>query len=250
MKPLDYFFDTPAEGPGHFPQRFCAFFLGLIKVLFGLVFRYKAYDAEYVQKSQTYILAANHRCYLDPLFIMMALRPRPIRYMSKEEFFKVFGVARVAAWVGTFPVKRNAADTKAIKRSVAMLKRGELVGIFPEGTRGRGLNEQELENRPAHEGVAVVAYLAKCEVIPVRLFGAERISPPVKKLWRFPQVTARFGKPLSLTDARYEGLEKAERLNRFTKDVMRAVYALENPRVRKDKNTPENPRVRKDKGLS
>ena len=246
MKPLDYFFDTPAEGPGHFPQRFCVFFLGLIKVLFGLVFRYKAYDTKHVQTSRAYILAANHRCYLDPLFVMMALRPRPVRYMSKEEFFKVFGVARAAAWVGTFPVKRNAADMKAIKRSVAMLKRGELVGIFPEGTRGRDLNEQELENRPVHEGVAVIAHLAKCEVIPVRLWGTDKISPPGKKLWRFPRVTVRFGKPLSITDSCYNNLQRNERLEAFTRDVMHAVYALENP----NEETSENLRVREDRNLS
>ncbi|MDR2493029.1 MAG: 1-acyl-sn-glycerol-3-phosphate acyltransferase [Coriobacteriales bacterium] len=226
MRPLDSFYDSPAEGPGHYPQRFCSFFFVLVRVVFGLLFRVRSYDTHHVRPGVSYLVAGNHRSYLDPVFVMMAMRPRPVRYMAKEEFFKVRAIARLASWVGAFPVKRDAGDMQVVKRSVAMLKRGELVGIFPEGTRGRDASKA----RELHEGVAVIARLAKCEVVPVRIWGAERIAPPGSRRWHFPRITLRFGEPMSLAEARYEALDKPERLSAFTADVMKAVYALEDPR--------------------
>jgi len=146
MKPLDYFYDTPASGEGHFPQRFTTFLAALVRVIFGLLFRYKAYGLEQLQKlpvGSGAIIVANHRSYLDPLFLLSVLRPRPIRFMAKEEFFGVHPlVARLTSWVGAFPVRRGTADLEAIKRPVRMLRRGELVGIFPEGTRVRFADQE------------------------------------------------------------------------------------------------------------
>ncbi|MCL1890816.1 MAG: 1-acyl-sn-glycerol-3-phosphate acyltransferase [Coriobacteriia bacterium] len=259
MKPLDYFYDTPAEGKGHFPQRFAAFFFGLVWVIITPLFRFKFYNADFLKEGRLraakkseqpeqseqsaqleqpdqpeqvnqsgFIIAGNHSSYLDPLFVMMALRPRSMRFIGKEEFFKIPGIRRLAAWVGAYPVKRGEADMKAVKRSVTMLKRGELVGIFPEGTRGRG--HEANAPREAHEGVALIAQLAKAQVVPVRLWGASEISPPGARRWHFPRITACFGVPLSLADEPYASLDKHQRLTQFTADVMAAVYELENPR--------------------
>ena len=233
MKPPDYFFDTAAEGPGHYPQRFCVFFMAVVKALFTLCFRVKAYGAEFLKDptqagQHPYIIAGNHRSYLDPLFVMMALRPRPLRFMAKEEFLNAPIAGRVGAWVGAFPVKRDSADIKVIKRAATMLKRGELVGIFPEGTRGRGLADDA--KRDAHEGVALLAHLAKANVVPVRIWNAAKIAPAGARRWHFPRITLRFGEPLSLTEERYSKLDKETRFATFTADIMAAVYALENPR--------------------
>jgi 1-acyl-sn-glycerol-3-phosphate acyltransferase len=225
MRPLDYFHDTAAEGKGHYPQRFCAFFFLLVKVVFGALFRFKAWDACKVSPGEGLIIAGNHRSYLDPVFVMSALRPRPVRFMAKEEFFANPVIARLASWVGAYPVKRDTADLKVVKRSVAMLKRGELVGIFPEGTRGRDPGKpQEL-----HEGVALIAHLARCKVVPVHIWGTDAISPPGSRRWHFPKVCVRFGDAMSLDAPEYQGMGKDERMAAFTADVMRAVAALERP---------------------
>jgi 1-acyl-sn-glycerol-3-phosphate acyltransferase len=121
---------------------------------------------------------------------------------------------------------------KAVKRSVAMLKRGEMLGIFPEGTRVRDGAERGSD---IHEGIALIARLAKADVIPFRVWGTEKISPPGTRLWRFPKVRLSFGEPLSLNSSRYDGMEKNARLAAFAKDCMDAVYALEQPEVLADK---------------
>ena len=231
MKPLDYFFDTPSSGEGHFPQKFYIFLSGLVRVVFGLLFRYKAYDLDKLKElppGTGFILAGNHRSYLDPVFLIPLLRPRHIRFIGKEEFFTLHPlVSRLAAWVGVFPVRRNTADMTAIKRAVRMLKRGEVLGIFPEGTRIR------LEGQEAtyHEGIALFASLAKAPVVPVRLWNTDKIQPAGKRLFRCPKVILRFGEPLSIEEEPFLSLSKDERHTAFTNEVMRRVYALELPKV-------------------
>ncbi|MDR1014468.1 MAG: 1-acyl-sn-glycerol-3-phosphate acyltransferase [Coriobacteriales bacterium] len=234
MKPLDYFYDSPASGEGHFPQKFRICFLALVRLVFTPLFRYKAYGLEVLDalpKGTGFIVVGNHRSYLDPVFVMSVLKPRVIRFLAKEEFTSALpALARIVAWVGAFPVKRNTADMSAIKRAVRMLKRGEPVGIFPEGTRIRSEGQVPVY----HEGAALVAQLAKAPVIPVRLWNTERICPPGKRLFRCPKVTLRFGEPLSLDEERFAALPKNERHAAFTQAVMERVYGMEFPPERVD----------------
>jgi 1-acyl-sn-glycerol-3-phosphate acyltransferase len=230
MKPLSYFYDTPASGEGHFPQRFCAFFFAVVRLVFSPLFRYRAYGLEQLQKlpeGSGFIIAGNHRSYLDPLFVMSVVRPRPIRFIAKEEFLAFNPIiARCAAWVGAFPVRRNSADMSAIKRSVRMLKRGEIVGVFPEGTRVRSEDQEVVY----HQGIALMSKLAKASVVPVRIWGADRICPKGTALFRCPKITLCFGEPLSVHDERFAALPKDERFAAFTNEVMERVYGLEFPK--------------------
>jgi 1-acyl-sn-glycerol-3-phosphate acyltransferase len=227
VKPLDYFFDTSASGEDRYPQRFCSFFLVLIKIAFTPLFRYRSLDRKHVLNlppGQAAILAANHRSYLDPLFIMSELRPHPIRFMGKEEFFQIHpAISRMAAWVGTYPVKRNTSDMSAVKRSIRMLKRGELVGIFPEGTRIRFAGQIPVH----HQGVALIAQVTDVPVIPIRIWGTERICPEGKRFFRTPKVSLRFGEPLRISDEPFASMPKDQRNEAFTEEVMRRIYDLE-----------------------
>ncbi|MDR3136083.1 MAG: 1-acyl-sn-glycerol-3-phosphate acyltransferase [Coriobacteriales bacterium] len=228
MKPLRYFFDHPIAAGKGTPRYFERLFAGLLHLVLPLLFRPRIEGTHQLRAhpdlSAGFILAGNHRSYLDPLFVMLALRPRPVRFISKEEFFKLPVIRRLAAWIGAYPVKRGSADMQVIKRSVAMLQRGELVGIFPEGSRGRAG-----ETRQIHSGLGLIAYLSKAPVVPFRLWNTEAISPPGTRLWRFPTVKLAFGQPLSINDARYQHLNKSERLERFSHDVMEATYQLSEP---------------------
>lgn len=109
-----------------------------------------------------------------------------------------------------------------------MLKRGEIVAIFPEGTRGRGTQLVEGE-REIHDGVGMIASLAKAQVVPCRHWNTEKISPEGSRRWHFPTIKLAFGEPLSLDDAAYDGLDKKARIERFTADIMTAIYSLPEP---------------------
>lgn len=229
MKPLDYFYENPINRGKGTTRAFDCFFINLVRIVFKPFFRLKVRGADAVKElDEGLIFAGNHRSYLDPLFAMIAMRPRTIRFIGKEEFFKIPVARRAAAWLGVFPVKRDKADLKVIKRAVAMLKRGEYVGIFPEGTRGRGDDVVEGE-RDTREGVALIANLAKARVVPFRLWNTEKISPEGSKLWHFPTIQLTFGQPMSLDDPVYSDLSKSEKLERFTQDVMAAIYSLPKP---------------------
>ena len=229
MKPLDYFYDNPLNRGKGTPRAFDRFFAGLVRIVFAPAFRCKVTGAQEIRGlDEGFILAGNHRSYLDPLFVMQAMRPRSVRFIGKEEFFTIKGIRRAASWVGVFPVKRGAGDIKVVKRSVAMLKRGEIVGIFPEGTRGRGEDIVEGE-RDIREGVAMIASLAKARVVPCRHWNTEKISPEGSKRWHFPTIKLAFGTPMSLEDPAYATLGKSEKMQRFTRDVMAAIYALPEP---------------------
>jgi 1-acyl-sn-glycerol-3-phosphate acyltransferase len=230
LKPLSYFYDNPSSGKGRFPQRFCFVFCAIGRAIFKLLFRYRVYGRENlkaVPNDKGAIIIGNHTSNLDPVFVMYSLRPRPIRYIAKEQILNLKPlIGRLAAWVGVFPVKRNSADMSSVKRAVRMLKRGELVGIFPEGTRVRSKDREVTY----HEGAALISQLANVPVIPVRLWGSERIRPKGTRLFRLPKITLRFGEPLSIQEERFAALPKDERLTAFTNEAMARVYGLEFPR--------------------
>ncbi|MCL2806736.1 MAG: 1-acyl-sn-glycerol-3-phosphate acyltransferase [Coriobacteriia bacterium] len=229
MQPLDYFYDNPINKGKGTPRVFDHIFAVVIRIVFTPLFRCKIKGAAKIcSLDEGFILAGNHRSYLDPLFVMIAMRPRTVRFIGKEEFFKLKGIRRGASWLGVYPVKRDSGDIKAIKRSAAMLKRNEIVGIFPEGTRGRGEDLVDGQ-RKVHEGIAMIASLAKARVVPLRLWNTEKISPEGSKLWRLPKIKLAFGEPMSLDDPAYEGLPKSEKAKRFTQDIMTAIYALPEP---------------------
>ena len=122
------------------------------------------------------ILASNHRSFLDPFVLGCCVR-RPIYFVAKEELFK----HPLAGWflncLGAFPLRRGASDEESVKTSLRLLERGQVVVIFPEGTRvTRG------SLRPPRRGVGRMALESGGPVVPVAVSGSER----ARRGWRIP----------------------------------------------------------------
>ena len=164
------------------------------------------------------IIAGNHVSYLDPILLWCGA-PRHIHFMAKAQIFdmRVLGWAMPRLW--SFPVHRGAADRTAIATATELLEAGELVGIFPEGTRIRHGGADALGQ--AHGGVAFIAARANVPVVPVGIAGTDRAWPEGQRFPRFPRVTVRFGDPVHPEEFTDGG--RKERVEAMTAEIMRRI---------------------------
>jgi 1-acyl-sn-glycerol-3-phosphate acyltransferase len=148
---------------------------------------------DHVPSSGPVLLAGNHRGALDgPL--VAAFVPRQASFLAKSELFRG-PVARVLMWFGQIPVDRGRPDRQALRRAVAVLEGGNVLGMFPEGTRGAG------ELASVQHGIAYVALrVPGVPIVPVACLGTERALPKGAKLprWR-SRIDIVFGEPFTVS---------------------------------------------------
>jgi 1-acyl-sn-glycerol-3-phosphate acyltransferase len=160
-------------------------------LLFVLLFRLKVKGVENIPKDGGAIICANHSSYLDPIILGIAI-PRKVHHMAKDELFKNPFFARIITFFNAFPVKRGFFPSKAFKTVVDLLKDGELVIIYPEGTRSRNGKIQR-----AKLGIGVIVSLVgDIPIIPTRIIGTHRALPTGAFMIRLKRCEVRFGKPL------------------------------------------------------
>jgi len=108
------------------------------------------------------ILACNHTAFSDVLVVSAAAK-RQVRYMAKKELFKIPLLGRLIAALGAYPVNRGGADVGSIKRTIGLLEAGELIGIFPQGTRHGFKDPRQTEIKG---GIGMIAYHTHASVLP------------------------------------------------------------------------------------
>ena len=164
------------------------------------------------EDGESYIVCANHLNYLDAIAVITSSN-RFVRFMCKSSMFKNALFTWVLHIGDTIPVNREKNDIDAMKRSIKALKSGEILGIFPEGTR-KGMEK----NLSAKNGAAFMALRTKTKVIPIGIQGS--FKP-------FTKVYLNYGKPLDFSE--YYGKEKdKEVLNKVTKEIMDNIIKLTN----------------------
>lgn len=168
---------------------------GIVRGILFFVFRLKIVDSHKVLVSGGAILAVNHKSNWDPVIAALAT-PRKMRFMAKKELFsnKLFG--KLITHFGAFPVERGRGDIGAIKAAMKMLKDGEMILIFPEGTRVRKDKESK-----AKTGAVMLATHSDVPIIPVYISGKYR--------W-MSKITIKFGDPVSYSEFKGEKLSKDE----------------------------------------
>ncbi len=178
----------------------------LVGPLLRVLFRPWVEGLENVPERGPAILASNHLSFSDSFFLPLVV-PRRITFIAKAEYFTGRGLKgwisrSFFSGVGQIPVDRSGgkASEVALRAGLKVLKRGELFGIYPEGTRS-----PDGRLYRGRTGVARLALEAKVPVIPVAMINTEKIQPPGKIIPRIGRVGVRFGKPLDFS--RYEGME-------------------------------------------
>ncbi len=160
----------------------------VLQPFFRVYFRLTRIGREHVPKQGPVIIAANHRSFLDP-FVIATMARRPMYYVAKKELFRKRWQAWVLNNLGAFPVDRGSGDAEMIETAKAILARGDIVLIFPEGTRIRpgSLGKPK-------RGVGRLALETGVPVVPVAVLGTEA----VRRGWRIRphKVRIRAGRPL------------------------------------------------------
>jgi glycerol-3-phosphate dehydrogenase (NAD(P)+) len=160
----------------------------VLQPFFTVYFRMERIGREHIPASGPLIIASNHRSFMDPFVIGMMLR-RPTYFVAKSELFRNPVVAWLLNALGAFPVDRGHGDRDAMVTARAILERGDVVVIFPEGTRTRpgALGAPK-------RGVGRLALETGAPVVPVALIGTEA----VRRGWRIRphKVRIRAGRPL------------------------------------------------------
>lgn len=111
-----------------------------------------------------YILASNHKTYLDPLFLGIHLT-RSLHFMAKQELFRIKILAPIIRKLGAFPVSRGTGDTTAIDKAISIVKEGNILALFPEGTRSKTMDIMRFKS-----GVIVIAAQTKADIVPACIY--------------------------------------------------------------------------------
>ncbi len=185
-----------------------------------LLWRVRVVGMEHVPKSGGFILAPSHRSMIDiPLAAIVT--KRRIRFMGKSSLFGVPVLGTLFTWLGGISVERDGTDRKAVRESVAMLSAGEVLCVYPEGTRQHGRKIQ-----PLQPGAAYFALRSGVPIIPIGIAGAEEIlrekRDPVP---RFGRVTIVVGAPL-MPEARTGGVVPREKVDALTATLSDALQAV------------------------
>lgn len=184
----------------------------LIRAFCYMVFRVKRVGKENVPKTGAYIMCANHTSNWDAP-ILVSCTPRRMHVMAKAELFKNKFIYWFAEKCCVFPVKRGGKDIDSMKHSLKVLKDGEILMLFPEGTRN-GINK----NGKAQNGAAFMALRTGVPVIPVGIEG---------KMKPFYKVILHYGKPLDFSEYKSNKPEK-EVLEKVSKEIMDNIIMLTN----------------------
>ena len=134
-----------------------------------------------------YIVASNHISALDPIIICAVTRRQQPRFMAKSELFRIPLIGGIIKAWGAYPVERTGRDAGVVKKTVSMLAEGKCVGIFPQGTRRRGL---EPSTTPVRPGLGFICEHSKAQVLPVKIRG------PKYRFIPFLPVFVTVGRPI------------------------------------------------------
>ncbi len=184
----------------------------ILEIMFILFYRVEIRGFENVPKKGGFILCSNHFGELDMFFAGYKIK-RIVHYMAKAELFE----NPISAWflrgVGAFPVRRGVADIGAAKTVYSLLKKGEIVGILPEGTRVRN---KDINDVKIKSGAAMFAINTGVPILPVAVEGSYKL---------FSKIRVTYGKPYHIK-APAGRKPSMEELSIYSREIMDKVYSL------------------------
>lgn len=171
---------------------------------------------------EPFIVASNHESYLDPFIVTGTLLPRlnkKVNWLAmKGRFWKIFGDRISRGWAGCVPL--NGGKKRALNELTSLLKKGELVGIFPGGPRSLDGNLTE-----GKTGISRLVLGAKVPVIPMGLIGTYEIAPRERIIPKLKRADVKIGKPIYF-DKYYNKKVTEKLLKEMVDKVMKEIARL------------------------
>lgn len=189
----------------------------LAKPLFSLWFRFRARGVERIPAEHGALLLINHQSFLDPMLVGLPV-PRAVCYLARDSLFRVPFVGWWLSKTHVIPINRESAGTASIRSAVEHLKKGAIVGIFPEGTRSYDGKLGELK-----PGFLALVRRAKVPVFPVGVAGSALAMPRGAWFVRPRHCCVVFGEPFTPEEIEsYAGRDREEELLALVRERMTA----------------------------
>ncbi|MGH2675234.1 MAG: 1-acyl-sn-glycerol-3-phosphate acyltransferase [Actinomycetota bacterium] len=180
-------------------------------------YRLRVTGASNVPASGPAVLASNHDSLLDIPCLVVA-SPRPVWFMAKVELFRSALASRFIHALGGFPVRRGGRDLRAVRAALEVIRRGRVLGMYPEGTRAPHLQE-------FLPGAAWVALATGAPLIPVGVSGTAEAMPRGAALPRRTNVSLRFGERMRV-GREVDPRARLERARKVTQELRSEIERL------------------------
>jgi 1-acyl-sn-glycerol-3-phosphate acyltransferase len=189
----------------------------VVSPMLHLYFRGRIYGAENVPQQGPLVVVSNHASDFDPPILSCCVN-RPVAYMAKEELFHVPILKQAIELYGAYPVSRGSADRSAIRAALKCLENGWATGVFLQGTRtaDAGISDPKL-------GAALIAAKARSPLLPVSLWGTQRILNKGSAVPGSVPITVRIGEAIA-----YPSSTNREELQAVTQQCADAIVAMHN----------------------
>jgi 1-acyl-sn-glycerol-3-phosphate acyltransferase len=166
--------------------------------IFRIYFRYQVFNRERVPVEGPIIIAANHESYIDPLIVGGAA-PRELHFLARESALRHPLGGKLLRYFNAMPIKLDGGTAGGLRAGLEVLKAGNILTLFPEGTRTPDGTVQ-----PFRSGVGLIAAKSAAPVLPVRIFGMHRVYGRHLRFPRPYRVVVKIGHPLTFDELRAE----------------------------------------------
>jgi len=167
---------------------------GMARVGANCFWKFRVFGLENIPRTGGVLLASNHQSFLDPVLVAMVL-PREMHFMARRTLFRNPVFRAIIAGYNAFAIERDSADVKGVNSAIARLEAGNILLVFPEGTRTGDGSIGRMK-----PGIGMLAERAAVPIVPVLIDGAYEVLPKGALLPRLGRISIVFGRPLAPSD--------------------------------------------------
>lgn len=187
------------------------FLIGIVSVLFRIIYRVKITGIEKFPKTGAFIVSANHTHIFDPISVAL-LTNRQIYFVAKKELFEKSFSRKFFSKLGVIPIDRKNNDLKAIKSCFKVIRNENILGIFPEGTRVKNIDIKNMK-----KGVALIALKNNVPIVPIHIDATYKL---------FSKVGIKIYDKIETN--KFDNIDESEAIDKLTEELFNSIYQDKN----------------------